>query len=171
MLFRSLTFEFTVTAGGAEIDPSLGYLGTGTEGIFYGGDLYGPVTGPSSFGSGGGFYASSSSGDWVGIDQYFFPKLVVPVGYVSGSSLSTTATWDNASFASLGLTPGTYEWNWGSGADADSLTLQIGPIDPVPEPSSFLLLGVGLAGLLFLRTSRHSPPRQAGELPRDLTYE
>ena len=39
----------------------------------------------------------------------------------------------------LGLKPGTYTYYWGSGADADSFTLNIG----VPELSPVLLLGVG----------------------------
>jgi hypothetical protein len=51
-----------------------------------------------------------------------------------------------ATFASLGVTPGTYVWAWGSAATADSLTLQIGPA-AVPEPVSLSLLAVGVAGL------------------------
>ena len=51
----------------------------------------------------------------------------MPIGYVSGSALSDTgATWDNQTFRSLDVTPGTYKWTWGSGANADSFTLNIG---------------------------------------------
>jgi hypothetical protein len=56
------------------------------------------------------------------------------------------STYDNVTFATIGVTPGTYEWTWGSGAHADSFTL-----DAVPAP----LIGRGLpvflaiGGLLF----------------------
>jgi hypothetical protein len=63
----------------------------------------------------------------------------VPLGYVSGSALSDTSTYDNQTFSSLGVTPGAYEWTWGSGADADTFTL-----DVVPAP----LIGRGLPILL-----------------------
>ena len=101
----------------------------------------------------GALTASSGSGDRVGIDQDS-GELFAPAGYVSGSSLSSSDTWDSRNFASLGVTPGTYVWTWGSGADADSFTLQIGAT-AVPEPASLTLLAMGLAGLgMVLRTRR-----------------
>jgi hypothetical protein len=57
--------------------------------------------------------------------------LFVPNGYVSDSPLSDTSTYDNQTFVTLGATPGTYVWTWGSGADADSFTLDIGTIAPI----------------------------------------
>jgi hypothetical protein len=82
--------------------------------------------------------------------------LIVPIGYVSGSALSDTSTYDNATFNSLGVTPGTYVWTWGSGANADSFTLNIGAA-VVPEPSSLLLLGAAFAVLLFVVRARQAP--------------
>jgi hypothetical protein len=67
----------------------------------------GSISGPSTFGAGGVNRTTSAAGDLVGVAedvQYLF----VPLGYVSGTSLSDTATWNNALFASLGLTPGIY---------------------------------------------------------------
>jgi hypothetical protein len=112
------------------------------------------ATGPTNFGSGGGqILASSGSGDLVGITGNI-GTLALPESYVSGAALSDTSTYDNQTFASLGATPGTYVWHWGSGADADSFTLQIGAA-AVPEPGSLTVLAMGLAGLgMVLRTRR-----------------
>jgi hypothetical protein len=57
-----------------------------------------------SFGSGGQNNASSGSGDFVGIANST-GNLLVPPGYVSDSPLSDTATYDNQTFTSLGVTP------------------------------------------------------------------
>jgi len=114
-------------------------------------DLYTGYTGPTSFGSGGEAFPNFGSGDLVGIGVFGI-DLVVPSGYVSGSSLSNTATYLNQTLASLGVIPGTYVWAWGSGASDDTFTLQIGPAAAVPEPSSLMLLGFGFAALLLLRS-------------------
>lgn len=113
------------------------------------GEIYGGLSGPSAYGVAGFFdLASSGSGDHVGL---FSPtEIIVPQGYLSDAPLSDSATYDNATFASLGLTPGTYTWTWGSGANADSFTLDIG----VPEPASFALMGAGLVALAFGRRHR-----------------
>ena len=68
----------------------------------------------------------------------------MPFHYVSGSLLSTTDTYSSATFSILGLTPGNYTWTWGTGADADSLTVQIGPAATgVPEPPTSVLAVIG----------------------------
>jgi hypothetical protein len=128
-------------------------------------DVYTGLTGPSSFGSGGVELANSGSGQIVGVagsllttsEGVPIPILGVPVGYVSGSSLGTsTDTWDDATFASLGVTPGLYTWTWGSGKDKDSFKLVVaGPpasafaADPpaVPETSTWAMMVIGFAGL------------------------
>lgn len=50
------------------------------------------------------------------------------------------------------MTPGTYTYMWGSGTDADSLTLNVG----VPEPETAALFGTGLLGLLLIRRHRRA---------------
>lgn len=110
--------------------------------------LFVAASGPEVFGTGDETAASSGTGDLVGIDaQNATSALYLPIGYVSGAALSSSSTWDNASFASLGLTPGTYVYTWGAGADADSYTVQIG--QAIPEPMAGLVFAVPL-GLLAL---------------------
>lgn len=65
---------------------------------------------------------------------------------MSESPLSSSSTFDGETFASLGLTPGTYVYTWGGGADADSLTVKIGAI---PEPGTWVMMMLGFAGLGF----------------------
>jgi hypothetical protein len=110
-------------------------------------DAYQGITGPTDFGSDSPFwFADEGGGDTVGVT---FPLAVtVPVGYISGSSLSSNATWFSKTLTDLGLTPGTsYTWTWGSGDTADSFTLNIGA-QAVPEPSSLVLLGGGALALI-----------------------
>lgn len=99
----------------------------------------GTFSGPGSFGSGGETFASSGSGDavgtftqiWWGTDQFLW----VPRGYRSGTFLSSSATWSGKTFATLGVTPGTYVWTWGTGPN-QNFTLQIGEVvSPTPTPT------------------------------------
>jgi PEP-CTERM motif len=128
------------------VRPSVGLalLGPASSGTV---DIYSGPTTFISFGTGSITSASGGSGDRVGIDNE--PAIVfLPTGYTSGATLSDTATFTGATFASLGVIPGTYIWTWGSGDTADSFTLQIGP---VPEPASLAIVGVGLAGIAAAR--------------------
>jgi hypothetical protein len=114
-------------------------------------DVYIPITGitgPGSFGSGGLTRASSGSGNPV----FFSPHVVgVPSGYVSDSPLSDTATYVSQTFVSLGATPGTYEWKWGTGAN-QNFTLEIGAT--IPEPATWALLLTGFAALGAMMRAR-----------------
>jgi hypothetical protein len=131
----------------AGINPIIATISTGPV-IAVPSQIYVGFTGPTSFGSGGFTLPSSGSGDVAGIDG-FFGILPVPLGYVSSSPLSDTSTYDNQTLSSLGVTPGTYVWTWGSGATADSFTLNVIAAS-VPEPSSvsLLLLSMGVSMLL-----------------------
>jgi hypothetical protein len=129
---------------------------TDTDDTFYMG-----IAGPADFGPGEEFLADMGGGAIVGLgtfDQTSGGVVAVPLGYVSGASLGTsTATWSGASLASLGLTPGSYVWTWGSGAMADSFTLDItsgGGIPAAPEPGTWTMMLLGLAGLAFVRARR-----------------
>jgi len=60
-------------------------------------------------------------------------------------------TFNNATFASLGVTPGTYKWRWGTNGANQFFRLVIGP-NTVPDGGSTVsLLGCALIGLAALR--------------------
>ena len=61
---------------------------------------------PASFGPGSAAFPSSTTGDSVFLEDFGL-DIDVPQGYVSGTALSSSATFDNATLASLGVTPGT----------------------------------------------------------------
>jgi hypothetical protein len=75
---------------------------------------YTAATGPASFGAGGPTNASSNSGVIFGVEAQnpLGPGIDVPFNHVSGSALSGSSTFDGQTFASLGLTPGTYVYTW-----------------------------------------------------------
>lgn len=124
--------------------PHVGFLNTGAAAIYTGPisssvDIYWGPYEPTSFGCGDWVSASSGSGDMVGVssvkdygDHYGF--LIVPLGYVSGTALSDTATYSGTTLASLGVTAGTYVWKWGSGAN-QNFTLNVPAFAPPPSPA------------------------------------
>jgi len=141
-----LTFLTTGSSEG-NINPSIGdvTVGSAVQAAFF----TGTFSGPTNFGSGGGDFAEvadSFSGNLVffvccemNIRPSAVPQIGVPLGYANDSPLGiSTATWDNATFASLGITPGHYFWSWGPAAD-QSFTL-----NAVPAP----IVGAGLPGLI-----------------------
>lgn len=116
-------------------------------------DVFTGLSGPSDFGTNNILAASSSSGDVFGLSSS--TSILLPDNYVSGAILSAAMTFNGQTFASMGLTPGTYVWSWGAGgAGNDSLTLQIGDAD-VPEPAMIALMGLGLAGIGYQRCKQN----------------
>jgi hypothetical protein len=106
------------------INAMLGTWVIGPSASFFGRKYQGNAfsTYPTSFGS--GYTAPTSfTGDAFGIQNGSLGKdIIVPIGYTSGSPLSGTVTFANKTISSMGLTPGTYLYDWGN----DSITLQIG---------------------------------------------
>ena len=143
--------DLTLVSGGQfpptfnpSLDPQTGEMIFGSTDTGYKYDRrQGSIAGPSGFGPGGLHTADQGSGDYTGL---LGGDLIVPYAYQSGSSLFASASWQGATFSSLGLTPGTYTWTWGTGEHADFLTLKIGD-GTVPEPASLLMMGMGLVGV------------------------
>ncbi len=132
----------SVNVGMTPESPAIGFGADPSDGQAV--DKYGSITPPGVFGTGTGMMASSGTGDRFVV----FPnEILVPDGYISGDFLEFSNTYDNASFATAGITPGTYVWTWGSGMNEDSFTLII-----TPAPGSTALLGLG--GLLLARRRR-----------------
>jgi len=144
-----LTFAGGAAIGGGGIQASAGQIITGSPGSAR---AYTGLNGPTSFGSGGLFDASTSSGDLFGrFPTQFGGPLFVPEGYTSGDPLTNSITFNNATFASLGLTPGTYEWTWGTGLPNQNFTLIIGGAGVPDGGSTVSLLGFALLGLAASR--------------------
>jgi hypothetical protein len=144
-----LTKASTLFGGPSGIEADIGFILTGlpSGGTF---DGYFGFTGPMSFGSGGFLAPNTGSGDFVGINA-LIGFLFVPEGYVSGAALSDSMTFNNATFASLGVTPGTYVWTWGTGLMNQNFTLQIGAAGVPDDSSTVSLLSFALLGVVALR--------------------
>jgi hypothetical protein len=116
-------------------------------------EVFDGITGPVSFGPGAtNVPGTTGAGDVVGINGNQ-GSIAVPNSYASGSALSGTATYSNTTLATLGLTPGLYMYTWGSGASADSATVDI--VASTPEPGS---CWTALSGGLFLAALRRRRP-------------
>ena len=147
------SLNLTALSPSSPLPPNLSFVSPLAGGIVLGTPeptrFFSGVLGPTSFGTGPLVFLNptSTSGAQVGVGP---GAIRVPLSYVSGSALEiSTSTYENSTFASLRLTSGNYVWNWGQGANSDSLTLQIGSSVPaVPEPATWatMLLGFGLIG-------------------------
>ena len=125
------------------LDPSeFIFLGASNIDLYDSASLSGPTTiGPGTVGK----VSDSAAGPYIGIN-WVTPEIRVPVGYVSGDALTTsTMIFTGETFSTLGITPGAYEWTWGTGASADSFKLNVGA---VPIPAAVWLFGSGLLGLI-----------------------
>jgi len=139
---------------GSSIVPNTAFIVVGPTTTTQFTEWNGFTGGPASFGTGGSSgTAPSGSGQIVGITGTNH-ILVIPTGYLSGSDLGTsTDTWTNRSLSSLGLTPGTYTYAFGTAPHADTFTVQV---NPAPEPATASLLLAPAAALALTRGRRRS---------------
>jgi hypothetical protein len=123
------------------VNPSAGPFGFGGIGVSTATFLMGTnginaaqysgfTTTPPNFGPGGvGGSQTSVSGNIFGVIKQgpTAPySLLVPVGYTTGTAISSSQTFTGTTFSGLGLTQGTYTYTWGSGANADSINVVVG---------------------------------------------
>lgn len=129
------------------------FLAPGSGGAY---DAYAMTSSDGAFGTSAAFVpASSSSGDnffiWSGYGSGMIPnneQVAVTDGYVSGAAISAEMVFNGATFASLSLTAGIYNY----AIPSDTITLIIR--STVPEPGSLALLTIGLAGMGLRRKRR-----------------
>ncbi|MCU6456115.1 PEPxxWA-CTERM sorting domain-containing protein [Sphingomonas sp. A2-49] len=129
--------------------PTAGYIGTGAT-ANAGVTGYSGLIGPAAFGTGADTSATSGTGLGFALNASAFgaPLVFVPTGYVSGSSLAGTALFAGRTFATLGLTAGSYVFR----SAADTVTINIGA---VPETASWIMmiLGIGAIGYAMRRSN------------------
>lgn len=113
-------------------------------------DNYAMTSFAGAFGSSGAFFSSPSS---VSGDDFFIwgngggtEQVGVPVGYISGSAISSGMVFAGATISGFTMIPGTYLYN----IPNDTITLNIVAI-PEPETYAMLLAGLGLLGFIARR--------------------
>jgi hypothetical protein len=140
--------SFGIGGGEPNIQPDIGRFVFNIE-LIHNSSLYSTSAVPASFGSGGLTVTTTNSGHVFGITPLTPTEafVFVPVGYVSGSPLSGTATFSGATLASLGIGSGPFVTTFGNG---DTITIMA---TTIPEPSAFALVftGLGMLGLVARR--------------------
>lgn len=125
----------------AYVAPSAGALSLGSLDFNASVDVYSGISGPGSFGPGAARSASASLGDGFMLSAQAH-TIAVRSGYAfTGGSLNSTTFFANQNLATFGITPGTYEWTWGSGSAADRVRLVV----PGPGSGAAVLAGVFFA--------------------------
>ena len=175
LLVQQLNGDVVVTGSGSANTTALNLDGTDTDyanvltdsQIYSGPDAFadgsgdggdvglwgGIISGPIILGSDPGVFEnpSSGSGDLFGIlanNGSAISQLVLPLGYISNVSLNGTSTFTGITLAKLGFSPGQIRtWTWGTGANADSLRLEVlgSPPSSADVPSPLPIAGAAAA--------------------------
>jgi len=114
------------------------------------------TSGPISFGSAGAYREATTA---VGLNFGIHGAdgtVILPDNYVSGSTLIGEMVFLGATLDSLGLTIGTYLYR---SANNDTVTVNIGPSAVVPEPASWAMMTLGLAGIGYTLRRRRATIR------------
>lgn len=141
--FSDLGLFSTGVSHGVYTNPTHGIVASGQNGIIV--NQYSGITGPTNFGAGAAnILATSTTGNFLYIGAITH-SIAVADTYWATTPIANSAIYAGQSFASMGLTVGTYVFTWGEGEHADSLTVNVS--DAVPEPSTWALLGLGVLTL------------------------
>jgi hypothetical protein len=118
----ALTFDSTLSIGaGYGASQAIWAIGPSASVDTYSGT----ITYPPNFGT-GGYGVTSTSGSTFGILPGGSGRvLYVPAGYTSNTTISGSATYTSQTISSMGLTPGTYTWSWGTGGNTSTLVMTI----------------------------------------------
>lgn len=144
-------FNFGATAFNG-VQPSGGNVGIGGFSDIYNIDL--SQGNWLSIGSGGFTSWDTTSGD--AFAMFSNPVLGLVAGYESGDATSGAATKLNSSFASLGLTSGTYLNTFSNGNFTDTILINVGPQVLVSEPATLAIFTLGAFGLAARRFKKQS---------------
>jgi hypothetical protein len=140
--------------------PALVIGGVGTGSTILGTTAYeGLIDFPEIIGTGIAFHRfDSTTGDRFGFaNNNNLPEIFLPLGYVSGTLLAGTSIASDETFTTLGISPGTFTWNWGADTNADTAIFEV-----IPEPfTSLLLLVAGVAFYILRRRTKSVPTRTA----------
>jgi len=124
-------------------------LGTSPTGLMFTGQVSPAL---AALTTGANTSGNASSGQPVFMQN---TTLYLPAGYVSASPLSSSATFNGRTFASMGLTPGTRTFTLTSG---DTIVINIGPMAasaPIPTLSEYGAMALAsllaMAGMLAMR--------------------
>ena len=100
---------------------------------------------PFDFGIGDEIVADFGMGDLFGVD---FSGIGLPPGYISNSILFGSSVYNDQTFDTLGITPGTYVWTFETNNITNTITLNA---NVIPEPVSIFVLGFLSAAVLSRR--------------------
>lgn len=106
---------------------------------------------------------TSSIGDPIAM--FTNPVIGLPQGY-AGGPLSGSAVIIGQTFASLGITPGTYVNTFTNGLNSDSLTIAAGAPSPIPEPSTYIATS-GISLLIGFVVWRRKKLRSKSTAPQE----
>ncbi len=113
--------------------------------------LWSSISGPAIFGNNGSIVLNpdQGNGDFFGIlasEVTAAPLLVLPLGYISGTALNGTSTFQNQSITTFGITPGSlFTWIWGDTEATDSLVLEVQKSAAPSVPAPLPMIGAAIA--------------------------